>query len=130
VKTTSQRADADRKIARSAKAVTEPDSEPVMILFPEGVLLALCLADSSNAEPSIRDRMVRFQIAVRAAVHERRRFGDLRRFGEIAVEVCSVPLVERAMHDARVSGMGMREALCRILDEHLAHLRSVRPMRR
>jgi hypothetical protein len=39
-------------------------------------------------------------------------------------------LAERAMEDARLSGIGMREALCRILDEQIAHLRAVTPMRR
>lgn len=100
---------------------TKTDAE--MLLYPEGVLLVLCLTDPHRVpHPGVRDRLVEFQIKLNRAVHRRRRLGDTRRFGEIATDVCNVALVERAMADAAASPVEGNAFMCRVLDEQLAHL--------
>lgn len=102
---------------------TPHNAEAEMLLYPEGVLLVLCLTDPHRVpHPAVRDRLVEFQIQLNLAVHRRRRLGDIRRFGEIATELCNVTLVERAMADAAASPVEGDAFMCRVLDEQLAHL--------
>lgn len=102
------------------KAQHKTDAE--MLLYPEGVLLVLCLTDPHRVpHPAVRDRLVEFQIKLNLAVHRRRQLGDTRRFGKIATELCNVALVEQAMADAAPHVEG-NAFMCRVLDEQLAHL--------
>ena len=95
-----------------------------LLLYPAGVLLVLCLTDPVQVpDVEVRKRLRQFQTLIHHLVQDRRqRAGDSRRFGEIATDMCSVALVERAMEDARASPVESDEFLCRILDEQIAHL--------
>lgn len=104
-------------------ALTPESPEREMVLYPRGVLLVLCKTDPQQVpNPGVRDRMIDFQVRLDAAIHRRRRLGDQRQRGELAVEICSVPLIEAAMADASASPVSTDVFLIRVLDDQIRHL--------